>query len=280
MKKKNLGFGLGLRTDHYSYILEHKPKVDWFEIISENYMDIGGKPKNYLHKIREHYPMVMHGVSLSIGSYDELDMSYLQQLKSLISEVQPEWVSDHLCFTGDAHFNSHDLLPLPYNETTIKHLVDKIKKVQDYLGRQILIENVSSYMTYEASDITEWDFLNEIAARSDCKLLFDINNVFVSSRNHNFNPHEYIKAIDPLKVWQFHLAGHSDNGRYIVDTHDEPVRQEVWDLYRASLEHFGETSTMIERDDNIPPFEELFTELSYAKKISTEWKNKKLEKSK
>jgi uncharacterized protein (UPF0276 family) len=280
MKKKNLGFGLGLRTDHYSYILEHKPKVDWFEIISENYMDIGGKPKHYLHKIRENYPMVMHGVSLSIGSYDELDKSYLRQLKTLIDEVQPEWVSDHLCFTGNAHFNSHDLLPLPYNETTIKHLVDKIKQVQDYLGRQILIENVSSYMTYEASEMTEWEFIGEVARRSDCKLLFDINNIFVSSRNHNFDPHEYIQAIDPEKVWQFHLAGHSDNGSYIVDTHDEPVRKEVWDLYRASLEHFGETSTMIERDDKIPPFEEVLAELNFARDISNQLKNSKLEKSK
>ncbi len=271
MDKKFLGFGLGLRSEHYNDILETKPNIDWLEVISENYFVTGGKPKHYLHKIREHYPMVMHGVSLSIGSTDELDFSYLNQLKKLINEIEPEWVSDHLCWSGNAHFNSHDLLPMPYNKETITHLVERIKKVQDYLGRQILLENVSSYLSYNSDEMTEWEFLNEIGNGADCKLLFDINNIYVSSRNHQFNPIDFIKGIDKNLVQQFHLAGHTDNGSYIVDTHDEDVRPEVWDLYKESLKHFGPISTMIERDDNIPTLSELLKEVDIAKSIASEF---------
>lgn len=267
---KFLGFGLGLRSNHYEDILRNKPKLDWLEILSENYMVDGGKPKRYLHQIRELYPMVMHGVSLSIGSTDPLDMKYLKDLKTLVDEVEPEWVSDHICWTSNAHVNSHDLMPLPYNEVVIKHVADRVKRVQDYLGRQILLENVSSYLQYDQDEMQEWEFLNELAQRADCKLLFDINNVYVSSRNHNFDPLDYIKGIDKKFVAQFHLAGHTDNGNYVVDTHDEPVRSEVWDLYKEALKHYGRVSTMIERDGNIPSFDELYSELMYAKKIASE----------
>ena len=263
-----LGFGLGLRVDHFQRILETKPKLDWFEVISENFIVAGGKPKYYLHAIRELYPMVMHGVSLSIGSTDPLNLDYLKRLKQLIDEVQPEWVSDHLCWTGAHQFNSHDLLPLPYNEGAICHVVDRIDRVQSMLGRPILMENVSSYLTYKESEMTEWQFLTEIARRSGCDILLDINNIYVSARNHGFCPHKYIQGIDRSKVKQFHLAGHSDYGDYVIDTHDHTVANSVWDLYRQALERFGWISTMIERDDNIPPLQELLQEVGCARAIA------------
>ena len=268
MKDDFLGFGLGLRTDHFDYILENRPSVDWFEIISENFMVQGGKPKYYLKAIREHYPMVMHGVSLSIGSTEPFDKEYLKNLKNLISDVNPAWVSDHICWTSHAHINSHDLLPLPYNESTINHVTQRVKEVQDYLGRQILLENVSSYLTFQYNEMEEWEFLNEIARRADCKILFDINNIYVSSRNHNFDPQDYINGIDIDRVQQFHLAGHTDNGTHVIDTHDNDVRDEVWQLYEKSLKRFGAISTMIERDSDIPTFDHLYDELMIAKNIA------------
>jgi uncharacterized protein (UPF0276 family) len=264
-----LGFGLGLRTEHYPHILEHKPDVDWFEIISENYMVPGGKPLDYLDKIREDYPMVMHGVSLSIGSTDPLSSAYLKDLKKLMQRVQPQWISDHLCWTGVNETNSHDLLPLPYNEDTIHHVVDRIKKVQDYLGQRILLENLSSYVTYKNSEMTEWNFFNEIARRSDCYILLDINNIYVSAHNHKFDPIDYLNGIDIDRVMQFHLAGHSHNGEMIIDTHDHDVCEPVWALYEVALKQFGAVSTMIERDDDIPEFTQLQRELSIAKDIAT-----------
>jgi uncharacterized protein (UPF0276 family) len=265
-----LGFGLGLRTDHFQDVIDTKPKVDWFEVGSENFMVDGGKPKHYLHAIREHYLMVMHGVSLSIGSTQTLNFDYLRQLKALVNEIQPEWVSDHLCWTGAHKSNSHDLLPLPYNEEAINHVVDRINEVQEFLGRNILMENVSSYMTYKTSEMSEWAFLNEVVKRSGCQILLDINNIYVSARNHNFSALDYLNGIDKGSVRQFHLAGHTDYGDYVIDTHDNNVADPVWNLYRQALQRFGWISTMIERDDNIPPLSDLLTELDMARNIAKE----------
>lgn len=266
--KKQLGFGLGLRTDHFHHVLEQQPKIDWFEIISENYMVAGGKPRHYLEAIRQNYPIVMHGVSMSIGSTDPLNMDYLKNLRTLANDVQPEWISDHLCFTSVGGVNSHDLLPMPYTEEALKHVVDRIKRVQDFLGRQMLLENASSYLTYQTSEMTEWEFFNQICQQADCLMLFDVNNVYVSARNHNFDPLQYVHAVDPKRVQQIHLAGHTDYGDYVIDTHDHPVCDPVWQLYRQTIELMGPVSTMIERDDNIPNFAELEKELDQARALS------------
>jgi uncharacterized protein (UPF0276 family) len=268
-----LGFGLGLRTDHFQEVIDTKPAVDWFEVVSENFMVNGGKPKHYLHTIRESYPMVMHGVSLSIGSTDPLNTTYLKQLKVLVNELQPEWISDHLCWTGAHQVNSHDLLPMPYNNEALSHIVDRVSEVQDYLGQPILMENVSSYITYVESEMTEWEFLNEVAKRSGCNILLDINNIYVSARNHNFSTQDYLNGISKDKVHQFHLAGHTDYGDYVIDTHDHPVADPVWALYKDALKRFGMISTMIERDDNIPPLNDLLAELDVAKRIAKETLN-------
>ncbi len=268
MTEHSLGFGLGLRTDHYQEVLQNLPAVDWFEIVSENFMVDGGKPRYYLDAIREHYPIVMHGVSLSIGSSDPLNQNYLQRLKTLVNHVQPEWVSDHLCWTSLDGVNSHDLLPLPYTEEAIKHVVERVKQVQDFLGRQILLENVSSYLTYKDSCCDEWTFFNTIVEEADCLMLLDINNIYVSARNHDFDAMDYINGINPDRVRQFHLAGHSDYGEYVIDTHDHDVCESVWQLYTSALERFGMVSTMIERDANIPEFSALFAELEQARAIA------------
>ncbi len=265
-----LGFGLGLRTDHFQHVLEHQPELDWFEILSENYMVDGGKPLYFLDAIREHYPIVMHGVSMSIGSTDPLNFEYLKQLKSLADRIQPKWLSDHLCWTGVNNINSHDLLPLPYNEEALNHLVERIKTVQDYLELPFLVENVSSYLTYNNSEMSEWEFLNEVSRLSGCNILLDINNIYVSARNHDFRSEDYIDSIDKDSVWQFHLAGHTDYGDYVIDTHDHDICDPVWELYRYALRRFGPISTMIERDDHIPPFPELYAELQIAKEIAEE----------
>ncbi len=263
-----LGFGLGLRPDYYEEILEQKPNLDWFEILTENYMVLGGKPLYYLDQIRAHYPVVMHGVSLSLGSTDPLDCDYLNQLKALITRVEPVWVSDHLCWTGVNGINVHDLLPVPYTRETVNHIASRIQQVQDFLGRPILIENVSSYLTYKQSEMTEWEFIREIVKQADCYILLDINNIYVSSVNHQFNPIDYILAMPAERVAQIHLAGHSNHGNYIIDTHDAPVIQPVWDLYAAALQRLGPISSMIERDDNMPPLAELLAEINQARRIA------------
>lgn len=263
-----LGFGLGLRTEHYQEILNIQPQVDWFEVISENYMIPGGKPLYYLDKIRENYPMVMHGVSLSIGSASPLDRNYLAALKQLSERIEPAWISDHLCWTGVHGINLHDLLPLSYTDETVKHVVDRITQVQDFLGRPILIENVSSYVSFKNAEMSEWEFINRIAKRSGCLLLLDVNNIFVSSINHGFDAYEFINAIDANSIQQIHLAGHEDHGDYIIDTHDAPIVNDVWNLYSYAIRRFGPVSTMIERDDHIPPIAELITELEHARKLS------------
>lgn len=263
-----LGFGLGLRAPHYKTILDTLPPVDWFEIISENFLIPGGKPFYFLDQIRMHYPIVMHGVSLSIGSCDPLNWQYLKQLKQLIERVQPVWVSDHLCWTGIQHFNMHDLLPLVYTEEMIKHVVERVKQVQDFLGRELVLENVSSYVTFTESTLTEWAFLSAIAEEANCKILLDINNVYVSAFNHGFDPLTFLEGIPMHKIKQFHLAGHTHQDDYIIDTHDASITHSVWTLYTAALKRFGHIPTSIERDDNIPPLEELLMELEKAKTIS------------
>ena len=265
----NLGFGLGLRASHYEAIFETKPALDWFEIISENYMVSGGRPLANLTRIRNDYPMAMHGVSLSIGSSDPLNTEYLRELKKLSDHIEPTFISDHLCWTGIAGKNLHDLMPIPYTEEAITHVVDRVRQVQDFLGRQILLENVSSYVTFAQSEMSEWAFLSTIAERADCHILLDINNIFVSAFNHGFEPIEYIEGIPVDRVRQFHLAGHENRGDIIIDTHDAPVIDPVWDLYAKACARFGPISTMIERDDNIPPLEELLTELDHARQIAS-----------
>ncbi len=263
-----LGFGLGLRPTHYETILNESPAVDWFEIISENYLIPGGRPLHYLDRIRERYPMVMHGVALSIGTQDPLNHEYLRQLRDLAERIEPAWISDHLCWTGAHGLNAHDLLPLPYTEEALKHVAARVSEVQDFLGRRILLENVSSYVSYPESEMSEWEFLRQLAGRADCLILLDVNNIYVSSVNHEFDPHEYLNAIPAERVWQFHLAGHRNHGDYIIDTHDEPVIDPVWELYAAAVRRFGRVSTMIERDDNIPPLAELLAELDRARSIA------------
>lgn len=264
-----LGFGLGLRKEHYVDIIETKPNIDWFEVLTENYLVPGGKPLYYLDKIHEHYPMVMHGVSLSIGSSDPLKMDYLKQVKALAKRIDAHWISDHLCWTGLNGVNAHDLLPLPHTEEAIDHIAARIKQVQDVLGRQILMENVSSYITYKQSgDVPEWEFFTEVCERADCLMLLDINNIYVSAVNHEFDPIDYINNVPIERVQQYHLAGHSDYTNYVIDTHDHPVVDSVWQLYKKAVARFGDVSTMIERDDNIPALNEVLAELNQARQIA------------
>jgi uncharacterized protein (UPF0276 family) len=262
------GFGLGLRPPHYDEMLSEPHGVDWLEVITENYLIPGGKPLDYLDRIRARYPLVMHGVSLSIGSTDPLDRDYLSAVRSLSRRIEPAWISDHLCWTGVEGRNLHDLLPLPYTEEALATVVDRVGQVQDALGRQILLENVSSYLTFKDSGLSEWEFLREVAERADCAILLDINNIYVSSVNHGFDAKSYLHAIPKNRVRQFHLAGHSDLGGHLIDTHDQPIVAPVWDLYCDAIEHFGQVPTMIERDDNIPPLRELLEELEVARALA------------
>lgn len=268
MTRPFLGFGLGLRKDHYETLLSERPLVDWFEVITENYLVPGGKPLDYLDRLREHYPMVMHGVSLSIGSTDPLNWDYLKQVKALANRIEPLWISDHLCWTGLNSINMHDLLPLPYTEEAVDHIVGRVLEVQDFLGRQILLENVSSYLTYTPSEMAEWEFLSAVAERADCLILLDINNIYVSAYNHDFDPLAYLYNVPVERVYQFHLAGHRDFKDYLIDTHDEAIIDPVWALYERAVRRFGRVSTMIERDDNIPPLVELLAELDVARRIA------------
>jgi hypothetical protein len=263
-----LGFGLGLRTEHYHEILENKPKVDWFEALSENYMVPGGKPLYFLDRIRADYPMVMHGVSLSIGSTAPVNLDYLKELKQLADRIQPAWISDHLCWTGIHGQNMHDLLPMPYTEEAAKHVAERVKIVQDYLGRQILLENVSSYASYVDSTMTEWEFIQQVSDAADCLLLLDVNNIYVSSFNHQFDAKAFIDGVPKQRVRQIHLAGHHNYGDYIIDTHDAPVIDPVWDLYAHAIQRFGAVSTMIERDDDIPALGVLVEELDIARQLA------------
>jgi hypothetical protein len=262
------GFGLGLRTTHYEEIAATGPSLAWFEILTENYLVDGGRPLEWLDRIRADYPMVMHGVSLSIGSTDPLDQEYLRQVKALAARVQPLWISDHLCWTGLAGKNLHDLLPLPYTEEAVRHVVARVEAVQELLGRRILLENVSSYVSYRDSALTEWEFLSEVARRADCLILLDVNNIYVSAFNHGFDPDVYLAGIPAERVQQIHLAGHSNCGDHIIDTHDAPVIDPVWDLYGRAIRRLGPVATMIERDDHIPPLADLLAELDQARAVA------------
>jgi uncharacterized protein (UPF0276 family) len=268
LTRPTLGFGLGLRVDHYEAILSDRPRVDWLEVLTENYLVPGGQPLNYLMRFRERFPVVMHGVSLSIGSTAPLDHEYLRQVKALAARVEPEWISDHLCWTGVAGRNTHDLLPLPYTEEALAHVVARVRTVQEVLERRILLENVSSYVSFRDSPLTEWQFLAEIAARADCLILLDVNNIYVSAVNHDFDPLEYLAGVPPERVQQIHLAGHENHGDYLVDTHDHPVADPVWELYASAIRRCGAVSTMIERDDRIPPLAELCAELDQARALA------------
>jgi uncharacterized protein (UPF0276 family) len=263
-------FGLGLRTDHYEDIVAHPGKVSWFEAISENYMVPGGSPLYWLDRIRRDYPMALHGVSMSIGSTDPLDMAYLGELKALIGRVQPMWISDHLCFTGLRGTNMHDLLPLPYTEEALDHVAERVGRVQDFLGRRLVLENVSSYVTYAASELTEWEFIAELAARADCEILLDVNNVYVSAFNHEFDSRAFLRGLPRARVRQFHLAGHLNKGTHIIDTHDHPIVPDVWDLYAEAVRLFPGVPTMIERDAEIPPYLDLVAELDIARRCAAE----------
>lgn len=270
MQFPSLGFGLGVRPEHYDALLnERLGCVSWLEALTENYLVPGGRPLHYLEKLREHYPLVFHGVSLSIGSTDPLNLAYLDQVRTLADRFEAAWVSDHVCWTGVDGINLHDLMPLPYTEETLRHVTNRIVAVQDRLRRRIVLENVSSYLTYRQSEMTEWEFLRELVERADCLLLLDINNVYVSSVNHHFDAHTFLQAIPVQRVQQFHLAGHRDCGTLLVDTHDEPVCEAVWQLYDFAVARFGSLSTMIERDGNIPELDVLLAELAQARKIAT-----------
>lgn len=279
-KFPDLGFGVGLRHRHFQNFLKGDyGSVEWVEALTENYLPWeDGRlrcPFSTLMKIRENLPVVLHGVSLSIGSVDPVDEGYVKRLKDLAERVQPVWLSDHLCWTGVAGENLHDLLPLPYTEEAIANTVEKISTVQDRLGRRILIENVSSYAEFQHSKMPEWEFVSEIANRADCGILLDVNNVYVSAVNHDFDPYDYLRGIPWERVGQLHLAGHTNRGTHCIDTHDEPVCDGVWDLYRWVTEHAGPVSTLLERDDNIPPLPELILELEKARAISVSRNSRK-----
>ena len=263
-----LGFGLGLRSQHYLEILDGNPPVDWFEVISENFMVPGGQPLRMLNRIRERYPVVMHGVSMSIASTAPPDFGYLKKLKQLAAWVEPKWISDHLCWTGVHGKNLHDLLPIPYTRESLDHVVARVQLVQDYLQRPLVLENVSTYVQFAGSEMTEWEFLAELSRRSGCWLLFDVNNVYVSAFNHGYDPYTFLDGIPTDRVVQFHMAGHSHMGTHIIDTHDHPVCEDVWTLYRAALKRFGAVSTIIERDDNIPPLAELIVEVERLRAVA------------
>ncbi len=263
-------YGLGFRYPHYQYIKEHLPDVGWFEFITENLMEPGGRPREVLDSIHRDYPVVLHGVSLSIGSTDPLNQTYLSRLKDLVDEVEPEWISDHLCWaTVNAH-NSHGLLPMPLTKTVVDHLVDRIQQVQDYLKRPLTFENLSNYLEFADSDMDEADFINEIMQRSGASLLLDINNVYVSSMNLKRDPVEFLDKMQASHIRQIHLAGHEDCGSYLFDTHGAPVCHEVWDLFRVACQKLGSIPFMIERDDNVPEFDELMVELNQARAIHDE----------
>jgi uncharacterized protein (UPF0276 family) len=265
----HLGFGVGLRAAHFAHVLHARPPVDWFEAISENFMDSGGRPRYVLDQVAERYPVVLHGVSLSIGSSDPLSFDYLARLKRLADAVRPRWVSDHLCWTGVAGLNAHDLLPVPLNEETLRHVVARIRVVQDFLERPLVLENPSSYVGFACSTMPEWEFLSRMAEDADCGLLLDVNNVYVSSVNHDFDPAEYVRSVPPGRVVQFHLAGHTHCGTHIIDTHDDFVVDAVWELYRLAHQRTGGASTLLEWDAKIPAFPVVHAEALKARDYLT-----------
>ena len=270
MGAPDLGIGVGLRVPHYEHIFERWPQMDFFEIISENFMVSGGMPRRNLDRALSRYPIVQHGVSLSIGSVDPLDRDHLAKLKALARHTRTPWFSDHLCWTGAHGANLHDLLPLPYTEETVRHVAARIREVQEIVELPFAIENVSSYMTYTHSRMTEWEFLSAVAEEADCGVLLDVNNIYVSSYNHGFDPMEYVRGVPHRRVVQYHLAGHTNKGRYILDTHDDHVIDEVWALYREAVKLTGPTTTLIEWDANFPTFDVLRAEAEKARAAQRE----------
>jgi uncharacterized protein len=263
----NLGIGLGLRTTHYSAILEQKPAVAWFEILSENYMRTAGRPLDFLDQIADRYPVVMHGVALSIGSTDPLDREYLSELKALRERCKARWVSDHLCWTGVAGKNTHDLLPMPYTEEALVHVVERTRAVQDFLGAPLALENPSSYAEFAADSMPEWEFMARLAEEADCALLLDVNNVYVSSRNHGFDPLTYLNALPFERVVQCHIAGHTDHGTHIIDSHIGPVIDPVWRLLGEAHRRANGVSVLLEWDAEIPSLEETHAEALRAREF-------------
>jgi len=263
----DLGVGIGLRAAHFPAILAGWPTVDWFEVLSENYMDTGGRPLWVLDQAVEHYPVALHGVSLSIGSTDPLDRGYLRKLKALAERTRARWVSDHLCWTGVLGRNTHDLLPLPYDEATLRHVVARVRQVQDILERPLVLENPSTYLAFASSTLTEWDFLARLAEEADCALLLDVNNVYVSAFNHAFSAEAYVDAIPADRVVQYHLAGHTNKGTHIVDTHSGPAIGPVWSLYARACSRTGPVSTLFEWDEAVPSFEEVRSEAEKARPL-------------
>ncbi len=263
-----LGYGLGLRSVHYEHVLTQRPTgVDWFELITENYLAPGGRPRSILREVRANYPVVLHGLSFNIGSNEAPDWDYLKQLKALVAEIEPEWVSDHLCWTGLDGYTSHDLLPISYNPQCLQRVSDKVEQIQDALGQQVVLENPSLYIGFRSATMTEPEFLNALVARTGCDILLDVNNVYVSTFNMGGDAYAYIDALNPKAIRQFHLAGHTNNTTHIIDTHDHPVCDEVWKLYEYACKRFGPTATLLERDDHIPPFPELLAELQQAREL-------------
>lgn len=260
----DLGIGLGLRTVHYAHILEHRPAVDWFEILSENYMQTRGRPLDYLDRVAERYPVALHGVSMSIGSTDPLDRAYLEELRALRDRVGARWVSDHLCFTGVAGKNTHDLLPIPYNEESLRHVARRVREVQDFLEAPLALENPSTYLEHVASTMTEHEFLAALAREADCALLLDVNNVYVSAYNHGFDAEAYLDAVPWDRVVQLHVSGHTNHGTHIVDTHIGPVVDPVWELLGRAYARCG-ASVLLEWDAEIPSFEETHADALRAK---------------
>lgn len=261
------GCGIGLRLEHFEDINAQQPKIPWFEILSDNYLIEGTAQRNYLYQLRNNYPVTFHGVGLSIGSTDPLNMDYLKRLKKLKHEVQPAWISDHLCWTSAHGIVTHDLIPLPYTETVVKHIVDRIKQVQDFLGEQIVIENVSSYLQFKSTEMSEWDFINEVIRQSDCRLLLDVNNIYVSAQNHKFDAEEYLFSMPAERVAEIHLAGYEDRGTHLLDTHSRPVTPPVWDLFKKAIQHVGHVPVLIEWDNDIPSLERVIAEADKAKSI-------------
>lgn len=263
----NLGLGVGLRSTHFQHILEHGPGVDWFEVISENFIDNHGHARHVLETVADRVPVVLHGVSLSIGSTDALDFGYLAKLKQLAADVKPAWISDHLCWTGVASVNSHDLLPLPLTEESLRHVTARVEQVQDFLERPLILENPSTYMQFRQSSMPEWEFLGRLAERTGCGLLLDVNNVYVSAFNHGFDAADYIARLPHERIVQIHLAGPTDCGAYLVDTHDHPVPEPVWQLYALAQRLTGGVSTLLEWDGKIPSYPELLAELDKARTV-------------
>jgi uncharacterized protein len=261
----DLGIGIGLRTVHYGEILGKRPSVDWFEVLSENYMDTGGRPVYVLDQIAERYPVALHGVSLGIGNTDPLNLEHLRKLKKLAARTRAHWISDHLCWTGILGRNTHDLLPMPYTKEALRHTTDRVRQVSDFLERPLVLENPSSYVEFASSTMPEWEFLSRLAEDADCGLLLDVNNVYVSSFNHGFEPNVYVDAIPADRVVQYHVAGHTHKGTHIIDTHSDHAVPAVWELYRRAWARTGPTATLYEWDEDIPALEVVMAEASKAR---------------